>query len=53
MQSHGAYNPRVDSDRLGPGDADMFGFFKKNQIDSSKGKPGPGGPIIGALLVAG
>jgi hypothetical protein len=31
----------------------MFGFFKKKQADSSKGKLGPGGPIIVALLLEG
>src|SRR5262245_24002177 len=31
----------------------MFGFFKKKQADSPKGKLGPGGPIISALLLEG
>jgi hypothetical protein len=31
----------------------MFGFFKKKQPDSPKGKLGPGGPIISALLLEG
>jgi hypothetical protein len=31
----------------------MFGFFKKKRADSSKGKLGPGGPIIATLLLEG
>lgn len=31
----------------------MFGFFKKKQADSPEGNPGPGGPIISALLLEG
>jgi hypothetical protein len=31
----------------------MFGFFKKSQADSPKGKLGPGKPIISALLLEG
>ncbi len=31
----------------------MFGFFKKKRDDSPKGKLGPGGPIISALLLEG
>ncbi len=31
----------------------MFGFFKKKQPDSPKGKLGPGGPIMSVLLLEG
>jgi hypothetical protein len=31
----------------------MFGFFKKKQPASSRDKPGPGGPVIAALLLEG
>jgi hypothetical protein len=31
----------------------MFGFFKKKQADSSKGKLGPGEPVIAVLLLEG
>src|SRR5438552_3116983 len=36
-----------------PEGGEMFGFSKTKQADSPKGKLGPGGPIISALLLEG